>query len=72
MSDYCPITTEASALGFVHCVAGVVESRLHLIRAEKCARVENSYDCGGYEGGDGQRMSSLVGRYCDDEDHSLN
>lgn len=35
-------------------------------------RVESLYDCDGYEDGDGQMMTSLGGRCCEDEARSMN
>lgn len=72
MFGYCPIKTEALSLDFVHYVGDVVGTRLCLIHAEKCGRVENLYDCDEYEDGGGQMMTSLFGRCCDDETRSMN
>lgn len=65
-SGYCLIKTEALFLDFVRLGVGVVGSQLHLIHAEKCGRVESLYDYDGCEDND-HKMSSLVGRCCDDE-----
>ena len=50
----------------------MVGSRLRLTHAEKTGRVESLYDCDRYEDGDGQMMTSLGGRCCEDETRSMN
>jgi hypothetical protein len=71
MFGHSLIKTEALSLDFVHYVGDVVGSRVHLIHAEKPGRVENLYDCDGYEDGGGRMMTSPFGRCCDDETHSM-